>query len=331
MDHDADPNGELMVLTDVCQALVQAVTPGEIRDLRDKAEAVRRYAKSAAKGLLVQNRAAELRLRAERKGGALLRHMNLWGGDRRSRSHDEILKLEAMGIDRNQSHRWQLLASIPDDVFEAYIRECNQLLREITGNSLVRFARQRVQCSIAKDIDKEPAKATNVAGRLSQLIALHKSFACICIYPPWPGRRKLPSETNGHQLDRRFISRMEKLPVNEVAAVNAHLHLWTTSERLDDAIRLFDAWGFAYGSVLVCVKPVREYGPFYRAGEDFLLLGTKGNLAFRVNDVASLIEADGHWFSGVADSVRDLIERVSPGPYLEVFGGTAHLGWTVVN
>ena len=48
------------------------------------------------------------------------------GGDRKSKFHDETLikpKLPEIGIDKLQSHRYQKLAAIPEETFEAALTE----------------------------------------------------------------------------------------------------------------------------------------------------------------------------------------------------------------
>lgn len=44
-------------------------TIAEVKDTRDKAEAMRAYSKQAEESLIMQNICAEIKLRAERKGG----------------------------------------------------------------------------------------------------------------------------------------------------------------------------------------------------------------------------------------------------------------------
>ncbi|HEX5445904.1 MAG TPA: hypothetical protein VFW87_18900 [Pirellulales bacterium] len=102
----------LALLSNASIALVAAETLADIKSVRDKAEAVRHFAKSVALGLRLHNHAAEIKLRAERKAGALLASLSLQGGDRKSKCHREILKLQDLGIDRNQSARWQQEAAV---------------------------------------------------------------------------------------------------------------------------------------------------------------------------------------------------------------------------
>jgi hypothetical protein len=46
-------------------------------------------------------------LRAERRAGEILGASRLWGGDRKSRSSTSTLKLQDLGITKNQSAAWQ--------------------------------------------------------------------------------------------------------------------------------------------------------------------------------------------------------------------------------
>ena len=133
---------ELALLDQAGQALAEAQSFDQIKEIRDKAEAVRKYAQSASLGLDIQNRAAEVKLRAERQAGKLLAQMTLRGGDRRSKNHHERLKLDDLGISRNQSTRWQIQARVPENVFREHIKRTCEAGKELTSARLIRLARQ---------------------------------------------------------------------------------------------------------------------------------------------------------------------------------------------
>jgi hypothetical protein len=133
---------ELTLLGQAGQALAEAQSFDQIKDIRDKAEAVRKYAQSASLGLDIQNRAAEVKLRAERQAGKLLTQMTLRGGDRRSKNRNERLKLDDLGISRNQSTRWQMQARVPENVFREHIKVTCDAGKELTSARLMRLAKQ---------------------------------------------------------------------------------------------------------------------------------------------------------------------------------------------
>jgi hypothetical protein len=133
---------ELALLDQAGQALAEAQSFDQIKEIRDKAEAVRKYAQSASLGLDIQNRAAEVKLRAERQAGKLLAQMMLRGGDRRSKTHNDRLKLDDLGISRNQSTRWQMQARVPENVFREHIKQTCDAGKELTSARLIRLAKQ---------------------------------------------------------------------------------------------------------------------------------------------------------------------------------------------
>jgi hypothetical protein len=162
----------LATLEHACRSLAQCKSLEDVKSVRDKAEAARQYAKSAALGLHVQNLAAEVKLRAERKAGELLAQLSLRGGDRKSKSHTATLKLADLGINRDKSARWQLEASVPESVFLEYLAAAEQAGLEITSQGLFRVAKQLTNRRRLDPTRDSEAKATqndalppNVFGR----------------------------------------------------------------------------------------------------------------------------------------------------------------------
>lgn len=133
---------QLALLSRATKALAEAQTFDEIRTVRDRAEAVRHYARSASLSLDLQNQAAEIKLRAERKAGKLLADLALRGGDRKSKSQTESLMLADLGVNRNQSSRWQQIAAVPEGQFERYLDQTKAANKELSAAALRRLARR---------------------------------------------------------------------------------------------------------------------------------------------------------------------------------------------
>jgi hypothetical protein len=151
---------ELKVLEKLAHALAETRDLKEVKALRDKAEAARTYAQSAALSLKIQNRAAELKLLAERRAGELLGELVAHGGNRRSSCHHGNLKLSDLGINPNQSSRWRREAAVPEAVFEQYIAAANKLGQDITAQGLLRLERV-----LASRRTKEQPRETGVRNR----------------------------------------------------------------------------------------------------------------------------------------------------------------------
>ena len=123
-------------------ALVSARNLDDVLRIRDQAEALRIYIRAASDSLEAANSAAEIKLRAERRAGELLAGM-----EKPVNQHDKSAPttmvgatLESFGVSYNQSSRWQKEAKVDEDMFEGYIRECNDEQREVTQAGLLKLA-----------------------------------------------------------------------------------------------------------------------------------------------------------------------------------------------
>ena len=87
----------------------------------------------------MQNQAAETKLRAERKGGELLKQMEKSKGSKGNqytkkldRGHDvSSPTLQELGIHHKQSQRWQQIADLPEVIFEEVIEETKEEKKEL--------------------------------------------------------------------------------------------------------------------------------------------------------------------------------------------------------
>lgn len=120
------------------KALAAAKSLDDVKEVRDQAEAVRMYCKAAGVGLEMQNMAAEIKLRAERKAGEMLAAMEKrkGGTPKKLVSHDETPALDDIGVSRTQSHRWQRIADVPEEAFEQYIAEKREVGEITTAGAL---------------------------------------------------------------------------------------------------------------------------------------------------------------------------------------------------
>jgi hypothetical protein len=112
-------------------ALIAARSVDEVKDIRDKAVALQAYARQANDFSLIDS-ATDIRLRAERRAGELLREMATSGaraqigGDRRSADRPKLPTLSSINITNKQSCNWQRLARLSDDEFEAKVSEAKR-------------------------------------------------------------------------------------------------------------------------------------------------------------------------------------------------------------
>ena len=323
MVHDlalvASQANELSILQRARDALAAATTIEDVREIHDQAEAARVYARSAAMGLEVQNHAAEIKLRAERKAGELLAQTNLRGGDRRCRSRRRKQTLADIGITQQQSYRWQVEASVPDDAFEEYIALCKTLQREMTSAAVLRIAcRSRTN---GRDVSLLPSIA-QVKLDIETRIKAGAQYRCIYMHPPWPQRTYQKPPIGSSTDDGLFSRQLTRLSLRALGTDSSHLHLQSPYHWLAESIKLIQKWGYTYRAALPLVSNHGTFGPYWRMSCDCLLLGVRGNLRFRKTSAMG-------WLDGASErEVTELIAQVSPGPYLQLFATDSYTGWS---
>lgn len=338
---------ELMLVSNARKALTEAKTVDEVKQIRDKAAAVKLYLQQAGESLEVQNSAAEIKLRAERRAGELLAEMDKNKGHRIGadpKSAPAPPRLEDLGITHKQSSRWQQEASVPEEVFERHVETVKAAGKELTSSGLIKLARrQPVEQPAAEDVDNGPqfkeairiAKecearedATRIVTSLDELKG--QQFGCIYADPPWQyGNQATRASTDNHY-DTMTVDQLCEMPVAELAANDAHLHLWTTNAFIFESKRLIEAWGFEYRSMFIWAKTQMGIGNYWRVSHEILLLGIRGN-AKRFNDrsLKSWGEFDRGPHSAKPEAIRGMVEKASSGPYLELFGRQQIIGWTI--
>ena len=328
---------ELILLTRAERMLAEARTIDQVRDIRDKAQAVKVYAKKVGLSRAIILYASELKVRAKRKLGEILKAIELADSapgnqytGKLDRSHDATgpLRLRDLGITKSDSSRAQQIASLHEAVFAEYVEGCLDSHQEPTTAGLLRLAKQQK----ANDSVVGPAGAcAGLVSDLHELIDANRRFATIYADPPWRyDNQGTRAATNNHY-PTMTVEEIAAQPVPNLAADNCHLHLWTTNAFLPAAFQVIQAWGFEYKSCLVWVKPQLGIGDYWRVSHEFLLLGVRGKLPFRDRSQRSWIEADRTGHSTKPAIVRSLIEQVSPGPYLEMYGRESppNPAWTV--
>jgi len=175
--------------------------------------------------------------------------------------------------------------------------------------------------------DKPPA----ICSSLNDLIVRGCKFGTVYADPPWPHDNTSSRGAAQNHYPTPSLEFISSLPVAALTTENAHLHLWTTNAFLRESLDLIRAWGFAYKSCLLWLKPQLGMGNYWRVSHEFLLLGVRGNLTFSDHSIRSWHVKPRTVHSRKPFLFRGLIEQVSPGPYLELFGRVEHpnTDWTV--
>ncbi len=207
-----------------------------------------------------------------------------------------------------------------------------EVLEEALDDGRITPELQRKDVALLKPVAfprPTPEPQTSAVVNLADLVAGGKKFGTVYADPPWPYDNQATRAATDNHYHTLSLAEIAKLPVNELAASDAHLHLWATNAFLFDSKALLEAWGFEFKGVLLWIKPQIGIGNYWRVAHEFLLLGVRGNSPFRDRSQRSWFEEGRRAHSEKPDTVRAIIQKVSPPSYLELFGRKQVDGWTV--
>jgi N6-adenosine-specific RNA methylase IME4 len=177
-----------------------------------------------------------------------------------------------------------------------------------------------------------------------------KRYRTIVADPPWPygSPPLLRQQRSGKQsflpypemtLDEIKALPVKRLAQNDVAGNRTDksvprdggiLYLWTTTRFLEDGYDVARTWGFVPTMLLVWCKPHGDasMGGTFAANVEFVIVGRRGSPRSAIGSSRT------RWFtwprgahSAKPEAFLDLVEQVSPGPYLEMFARRNRLGW----
>lgn len=173
---------------------------------------------------------------------------------------------------------------------------------------------------------------------------LNPPYRTIVVDPPWPyddgwlgwstdkaGRRPLPYAA-------MTIDDIKALPVADLAATEGYLFLWTTCRYLETAFEVLREWRFTPRTPVVwCKEPVGSGAPggMFATTTEFVIVAQRINRGTRAHSRCTTGQRiERNWFewprrahSEKPPEFMDIVERVSPGPYVELFARQPRLGW----
>jgi N6-adenosine-specific RNA methylase IME4 len=318
-----------------CLALAESHRVDEVKDIHDKAEAMRVYA-IQAKNVDLEVMASEIRLRGERRLGELLIEAKQAGRLSRgqpkkncsdSEQYSDRLHLVDVGIDRKLSSRAQKLGGIAERAFEAMVGRMREQITE-------RGSRTALSALSAEDKKERRASRERVLGGCQQALP-DKKFGVILADPewrfePWSRETGMDRAADNHY-PTTDVSGICERDVQSIAADDCVLFLWATAPMLPQAFLVMASWGFDYVSNYVWAKDRIGTGYWNRNKHEHLLVGTRGKIPAPAMGTQwpSLIEAPVGAHSAKPECFLEMIEAYFPTlPKIELNRrGPARLGW----
>lgn len=163
-----------------------------------------------------------------------------------------------------------------------------------------------------------------------------KKYKTIYADPPW-------LETGGGVIKRGADKHYPLMKTKDILVLGielqkyidddgCHLYLWTTNTFLPDALRVMDYWGFEYKTMITWAKDRFGLGQYFRGQTEHCLFGVRKNLPYKLLDGkrqqgCTVINAKRREHSRKPDEMVTMIEKVSHGPFLELFAREKRDGW----
>jgi N6-adenosine-specific RNA methylase IME4 len=174
-----------------------------------------------------------------------------------------------------------------------------------------------------------------------------RHYRTICVDPPWDYKRDKGycGGNNWVKAGKNYtvkpsytlmtLAELERFGevVNAMADPNgAAIFCWTTNAFLHDAFHLLDAWGWpSQKAVGIWVKSENGagMGHWVRNDLEYWLWAVRGDIKCPDHAETNLIRAGTNGHSVKPQAFYDMVERISPGPYLDLFGGrgTLRFNW----
>jgi N6-adenosine-specific RNA methylase IME4 len=132
------------------------------------------------------------------------------------------------------------------------------------------------------------------------------------------------------------LQEIAALPVGDLAEPDAHLYLWVTNKYVPDGYEIARSWGFRPVTLLTwCKEPMGiGLGGAFTQTTEFVIFARRGRdvRTTRVDRTWwrwSTRGADGKHSANSTkpDGFLDMVEQVSPGPYVELFARRARFCW----
>lgn len=176
------------------RAIAECKNIDELKQIRNKAQALKAYAKQARESLEVQNNVAEIKIRAERRIGEFSKELPIGRGKVKMTPHDgESFKtdiLKQAGI--RHAERYEAIANLPEKDFEEHIKRVKQSNEELTTVGLIKLARQDTKSKYRKTLAKSgeniflPQQIDLRLGDFRKVLKDIKKVDLILTDPPYP-------------------------------------------------------------------------------------------------------------------------------------------------
>ena len=348
------------------RALAEVKAVDEVVAIRDKAAALAAAAR-IANNHQAEADAVAIRLRATRRLGQLMQaqkdavgfNRGAAGGGKKAGPRGSLVNprdlrptLASQGIDKRLANQARLLSAPSEKDFEALVADTHDKVARAVRNAM-----REVEIEQEREAYRARTYQGGTVADLEHLIASGDRFGVESVdfawpYEPWSDKGKQRSAERRY--DVMSLDEIKTFAANYIprlAAKDCALFIWAIWPLIfavREVIDVIDGYGFKYrglgfdwikslpGVETIEVKRAGykggglHWGEGYatRANSEVCFLATRGNPRRLLMNVHSTVIAPVGEHSEKPDEVYRRIERLYPGPYLELFARKPREHWT---
>lgn len=291
----------------------------QLSDIRNKLTAYKELARQTKQSMETQNKIAEYRLRVDRKLGEWSASLEKEKPGKKAEAINSTMELidekgkldyfKEIEIAPTEMYRKEVIASLPEEVFENHITETKTDKKELTSAGVLRLAKKEEQKAYFKELEDYDKPFNGL-------------YDVVVVDPPWDmqkiDREVTPTQTG---FDYPTMTEQELSEMELPLATDCHVFIWTTHKFLPSALRLVDIWALKYTLTFVWHKNggFQPFGlPQYN--NEFIVYARKGNPKFRdIKNFFTCFQADRTGHSKKPASFYENIRRVTAGRRIDIF------------
>jgi N6-adenosine-specific RNA methylase IME4 len=300
---------ELVYYNAARAALAKAASIDEVKQIKDKAAAMKLYAHQQ-KDKQLKEYMIKIQTRATRRLGEILLTLDKAqttpkGVRLPSGGQTKEKQLKQAGISHATAQRAETVAKVEDEEFEKAVEG---------GETVTNILRKAVK--------KSKATAILPDGK----------FRILYADPPWRygnSGEVIPGNV-ADQYPTMSIKQLCDLEIKKIAHDDSVLFMWVTSPLLEECFSVIHAWGFKYKTSFVWNKDRHNFGFYNSVQHEFLLVCTRGSCTPEIDEkipsVQTIKRTGKH--SEKPEEFRAIIDKLYPtGKRIELFSRKKIDGW----
>jgi N6-adenosine-specific RNA methylase IME4 len=259
----------------------------------------------------IEEAAAKARQREHGKTAPGRKHSGQVAHSDKGRAADKAAK--GTGMSRRTLEKAEAIV----DAAKANPKKYGKLLEAMDRTGRVNGLFKRLK--IIKQADKIRKEPPPLPGR--------GPYRVIVADSPWP--YEIRREDASHRANTSYplmsIAQICAMRVQDIAAPDCILWLWTTNLHMRNAFVVLDAWGFEPKTILTWAKDKKGTGDWLRGQTEHCIMASRGKPPLMLTKQSTLLQAPTRGHSVKPREFYDLVESLCPAPrYADIFSRHRH-------